>query len=121
MAPAAGHRALALPERAGPTAGRRAYPFLAEAGLGSAGLLIGTDAWSGSSFCFDPWVLYERQTLTNLNMLLAGVIGKGKSALAKALATRSLALAGTSSVRRASFARKEATSNPERFTARARR
>ena len=68
-----------------------AYPFLAEAGLGSDGLYIGQDAWSGSSFCFDPWVLYERGVLTNPNMLLAGVIGKGKSALAKSLATRSIA------------------------------
>jgi hypothetical protein len=68
-----------------------AYPFLAEAGLGSDGLLIGPDAWSGAWFCFDPWVLYERQVITNPNMVLAGVIGKGKSALAKSLAVRSLA------------------------------
>jgi hypothetical protein len=68
-----------------------AYPFLAEAGLGNDGLLVGADAWSGASFCFDPWVLYERGVLTNPNMLLAGVIGRGKSALAKALATRSIA------------------------------
>lgn len=31
-----------------------AYPFLAEAGLGSAGVYIGQDAWSGGGFCFDP-------------------------------------------------------------------
>jgi hypothetical protein len=86
------YRRLALPpHRATSEVLGGAYPFLAEAGLGSDGLYIGADAWSGSSFCFDPWVLYERQVLTNLNMLLAGVIGKGKSALAKALATRSLA------------------------------
>lgn len=36
-------------------------------------------------------MLYDRQVLTNPNMLLAGVIGKGKSALAKALETRSRA------------------------------
>ncbi len=36
-----------------------AYPFLAEAGLGTEGLFIGQDAWSGSSFCYDPWVLYR--------------------------------------------------------------
>src|SRR5665647_3295416 len=35
-----------------------AYPFLAEAGLGSEGTFIGQDAWSGGGFCFDPWVLY---------------------------------------------------------------
>jgi hypothetical protein len=54
-----------------------AYPFLAEAGLDVEGLFIGQDAWSGSSFCFDPWVLYEKGVLTNPNCLLAGVVGKG--------------------------------------------
>jgi len=68
-----------------------AYPFLAEAGLGSEGVLIGHDSWSGAAFCFDPWVLYNQGVLTNPNVLLAGIIGRGKSALAKSLATRSLA------------------------------
>lgn len=68
-----------------------AYPFLAEAGLGVKGLFIGQDAWSGSSFCYDPWVLYRNGGLTNPNCLLAGVVGKGKSTLAKSLATRSIA------------------------------
>ena len=68
-----------------------AYPFLAEAGLGSNGLFIGADVWSGSGFCFDPWVLYEHGVLSNPNAVLAGVIGKGKSTLAKSLATRSIA------------------------------
>jgi hypothetical protein len=69
-----------------------AYPFLAEAGLGSEGLFIGQDAWSGSSFCYDPWVLYRTvKDFTNPNVLLAGVIGRGKSTLAKSLATRSIA------------------------------
>ncbi len=54
-------------------------------------MFIGQDAWSGSSFCFDPWVLYRQGVLTNPNCLLAGVVGKGKSTLAKALATRSIA------------------------------
>lgn len=69
-----------------------AYPFLAEAGLGEAGVFIGQDAWSGTGFCFDPWVLYEAGVLTNPNCLLAGAVGKGKSCLAKAIATRSIAL-----------------------------
>ncbi|WP_127572590.1 VirB4 family type IV secretion system protein [Georgenia faecalis] len=68
-----------------------AYPFLAEAGLGSDGVLIGTDLLSGGSFVYDPWQLYRQGVLTNPNVLLAGVIGTGKSALAKSLATRSLA------------------------------
>jgi hypothetical protein len=68
-----------------------AYPFLAEEGLGSEGALIGQDAWSGTAFCFDPWELYRRGTLTNPNIFLAGQIGRGKSTLAKALASRYIA------------------------------
>jgi type IV secretory pathway VirB4 component len=67
-----------------------AYPFLAEQGLGSAGVLVGTDLLSGGAFVYDPWVLYGQGVLTNPNVLLAGVIGTGKSALAKSLTTRSL-------------------------------
>jgi len=68
-----------------------AYPFLAEAGLGSEGVLVGHDSWSGAAFVFDPWVLYAKGVLTNPNILLAGIIGRGKSSLAKSLATRSIA------------------------------
>ncbi|QGN59565.1 ATP-binding protein [Nostocoides sp. HKS02] len=67
-----------------------AYPFLAEAGLGNRGVYVGQDAWSGGGFCFDPWVLYADGVLTNPNCLLAGVVGKGKSFLAKSLTTRSI-------------------------------
>ena len=68
-----------------------AYPFLAEEGLGTEGALIGQDSWSGTAFCFDPWELYRRGVLTNPNIFLAGQIGRGKSTLAKALATRYIA------------------------------
>ncbi len=68
-----------------------AYPFLAEEGLGSAGILVGQDAWSGAAFCFDPWELYRQGHLTNPNMSLAGQIGRGKSTLAKSLAARCVA------------------------------
>ena len=68
-----------------------AYPFLAEEGLGSAGILIGQDAWSGAAFCFDPWELYRQGVLTNPNMFLAGQIGRGKSTIAKSLAVRCVA------------------------------
>lgn len=67
-----------------------AYPFLAEAGLGSKGVLIGHDSWSGAAFVFDPWALYG-DVLTNPNILLAGVVGRGKSTIAKSLAVRSIA------------------------------
>jgi len=68
-----------------------AYPFLAEAGLGTQGVLVGQDSWSGAAFVFDPWVLYRAEVLTNPNVLVAGQIGRGKSTLAKSLATRSIA------------------------------
>ncbi|TCO41026.1 hypothetical protein EV646_116117 [Kribbella antiqua] len=71
---------------------RVAYPFLAEGGLGADGTYIGADVFSGGSFVYDPWVLYQARVLTNPNVLLAGVIGSGKSSTAKALITRSIAL-----------------------------
>jgi type IV secretory pathway VirB4 component len=71
---------------------RIAYPFLAEGGLGTEGTYIGNDVFSGGSFVYDPWVLYQSRVLTNPNLLLAGVIGSGKSSTAKALITRSIAL-----------------------------
>lgn len=67
------------------------YPFLAEGGLGAEGVYVGADMFSGAAFCFDPWVLYGRGMLTAPNMVLAGIVGSGKSALAKSLATRSIA------------------------------
>jgi hypothetical protein len=66
------------------------YPFLAEGGLGSDGVYIGTDAYCGSAFVFDPFVLYQRGAITNPNMLVAGVLGAGKSAFAKSFTTRSI-------------------------------
>jgi hypothetical protein len=66
------------------------YPFLAEAGLGSAGVFVGRDLYSGGSFVYDPWVLYQRGLITAPNIVLAGIVGSGKSSLAKSLYTRSL-------------------------------
>ncbi len=67
-----------------------AYPFLAPPPV-QDGVIVGTDALTGGAFCFDPWSLYAAGVLTNPNVLLAGVIGQGKSALAKSLAVRSIA------------------------------
>lgn len=66
------------------------YPFLAEAGLGPAGVFVGQDLYSGGSFVYDPWVLYQRGLITAPNVVLAGIVGSGKSSLAKSLYTRSL-------------------------------
>jgi type IV secretory pathway VirB4 component len=67
-----------------------AYPFLAPAPV-HVGPVIGADALTGEAFCFDPWALYAAGTLTNPNVALAGVIGSGKSALAKSLVVRAIA------------------------------
>jgi hypothetical protein len=67
-----------------------AYPFLTGAAPGAEGVPIGIDAYSGTTAAFDPWHLYGQGQLTNPNVLLAGVIGQGKSALAKSLAVRSV-------------------------------
>ncbi len=64
------------------------YPFVAEGGLGGRGVYIGRDLF-GSSFVYDPWVLYERGLLTSPNMLVAGQIGRGKSAFVKSWLWRS--------------------------------
>lgn len=67
-----------------------AYPFLAEGGLGSAGMFVGQDLYSGSAFVFDPWVLYQRGLITAPNVVVAGIVGAGKSSLAKSLCTRAI-------------------------------
>ncbi|NGO42905.1 VirB4 family type IV secretion system protein [Streptomyces ureilyticus] len=69
-----------------------AYPFLAEGGLGAEGVYVGRDVHAEASFVFDPFALYGKiEGFTNPNILLAGVIGQGKSALAKSFALRSVA------------------------------
>ncbi|WP_370617684.1 ATP-binding protein [Mumia sp. Pv 4-285] len=78
-----------LPVHRATTANLQAiYPFVIETGLGSEGVYIGRETGSQASFVYDPWRLYQQQLLTNTNVLLAGVIGRGKSALAKTLAYR---------------------------------
>jgi hypothetical protein len=64
------------------------YPFVVDASLGSQGVYLGRQAGSDASFVYDPWQAYATGVVTNPNLLLAGVIGSGKSALAKSLALR---------------------------------
>ncbi|MBA4864031.1 ATP-binding protein [Streptomyces sp. PSKA54] len=71
-----------------------AYPFLAEGGLGAEGIFIGRDVHAEAAFCYDPFALYNSgkiEGFTNPNVVLAGIIGMGKSALAKSIATRAIA------------------------------
>ncbi len=67
-----------------------AYPFLAEGGLGADGVFVGQDMFGGASFVYDPWVLYQAGVITAPNIVLAGIVGSGKSSLAKSLYTRSI-------------------------------
>ena len=59
-----------------------AYPFIAEAGLGQRGVIIGDDLLGGS-FVFDPFELYAAGIVSNPNMVVFGQIGRGKSAFVK--------------------------------------
>jgi hypothetical protein len=59
-----------------------AYPFAADRGLGSQGVLVGRDLMGGA-FVYDPFVLYQRGVLSNPNMVVFGQIGRGKSAFVK--------------------------------------
>ncbi|MGW2658347.1 ATP-binding protein [Streptomyces sp. NPDC001478] len=71
-----------------------AYPFLAEGGLGAEGIFIGRDVHAEAAFCYDPFSLYSSgriEGFTNPNAVLAGIIGMGKSALAKSIALRAIA------------------------------
>ena len=78
-----------LPAHRATTANLQAvYPFIVETGLGSDGVYVGRETGSGASFVYDPWHLYQQQVITNANILLAGVLGRGKSSLAKTLAYR---------------------------------
>lgn len=66
------------------------YLFLAEHGWGSDGVFVGQDLYSGGPFVYDPWELYRRGVITAPNVVLAGIVGAGKSSLAKSLYTRSI-------------------------------
>lgn len=59
-----------------------AYPFAAEPGLGSEGVLVGRDLLGGA-FVYDPFELYGRSVLSNPNMVVFGQIGRGKSSFVK--------------------------------------
>jgi AAA domain-containing protein len=65
------------------------YPFMAQGSLGTRGVYIGQDLYGAGGFCYDAWELYP-QVITSPNMLVAGQLGKGKSALVKTYVDRQL-------------------------------
>lgn len=67
---------------------RGIYPFMASKGLPAAGAYIGRDRLTRSAFVYDPFELYRHRYLSNPNILVAGVIGTGKSSLLKTMIMR---------------------------------
>ena len=66
-----------------------AYPFVAEGGLGGRGPYIGRDLFGGS-FTYDAFELYEAGVISSPNMIVAGQLGRGKSALIKSFSLRQM-------------------------------
>lgn len=69
------------------------YLFQADPAV-DAGPLLGTDARSGSLFCFEPFAAYAAGLITNPNLLVLGEVGSGKSSLAKLICWNEQALLG---------------------------
>lgn len=68
-----------------------ASPFVTDAGLGTAGPLVGLDWASDAPFHFSPWDLYLEGKAQSTNLLIIGGIGAGKSGTCKLMVLRSLA------------------------------
>src|SRR3990170_2936275 len=66
-----------------------AYPFVSEGGFGGRGAYIGRDLFGGA-FTYDAFELYEEGVITSPNMVVAGQLGRGKSALVKSFALRQM-------------------------------
>lgn len=66
-----------------------AYPFVSEGGFGGRGAYIGRDLFGGA-FTYDAFELYQQGVVTSPNMVIAGQLGRGKSALVKSFALRQM-------------------------------
>ena len=72
------------------------YPWVAEAGLGGAGVQLGLNVTAGNdAFHFDPFQLYTDDHLQGPNMVVCGMVGCGKSATLKAFLWRSVGMFGS--------------------------
>lgn len=65
-----------------------AYPFLADPGLGTKGILMGRNLLGGTPFVFDPFTLYALRIISDPNIIISGKVGEGKSTLMKCLMSR---------------------------------
>lgn len=90
------YRALRVPMHRGTTAHLgSAYPFIAEGGLGTRGVYLGTNVLTGGgAFAYDPFTAYRDGLVTNPNILIAGEPGTGKSATAKCFIYRACGVLG---------------------------
>jgi type IV secretory pathway VirB4 component len=67
------------------------YPWRHTQTLPGAGVLIGVNALAGNQVLrYDPWVCYQAGIVTSPNMIVAGQLGRGKSALVKTYLHRQL-------------------------------
>lgn len=66
-------------------------PWLAQGAVAFDGPPIGIDWTTGSDFRFDAWAPYKEHMVTSVNMLIAGMMGTGKSMCLKTLADREIA------------------------------
>jgi hypothetical protein len=69
------------------------YPFVADAGLGHRGPIVGVDLNADALWHFSPWEAYADATergAFSTNILVLGAYRSGKSAVIKMLTTRSL-------------------------------
>lgn len=63
---------------------------MAEGSLVADGVFVGQDLYSGGCVFYNRWVLCDLWITTVPNLVLAGIVGSGKSSLAKSLYMRSL-------------------------------
>jgi type IV secretory pathway VirB4 component len=65
------------------------YPWLHHQTIPGGGVLIGVNQLAGGQpFRYDPWVCYRSGVVTSPNMVVAGQLGRGKSALVKTYLAR---------------------------------
>ena len=67
---------------------RSLWPGQVAGSVSGGGMVIGIDALAGRSWQFDPWQAYVDRRVTGPNVAILGQVGRGKSALTKALLLR---------------------------------
>lgn len=77
------------PHRASTVNLQAIYPWMADAGVGALGPLVGQNLLGGGSFSFDPWDWYDAGLITNPNGITFGEIGSRKSTEMKTRIARS--------------------------------